>query len=237
VDGTVDLLLRLVVASAAGATLGFEREVRNHAAGIRTHALVALGSALFTVAGAYGFHDVLRAPSVDPARVAAQVASGIGFIGAGAIIRNGLAVRGLSTAATLWLGAALGLAAGAGMLVIVLGATVLILVILIGLQLLENVAARISPTSGVLEVRYTRGHGTLGPLMRSLESANARVVGIQVEDDDDNALVPGVRVVSVRLNVADKRDLARIATELERRSEVDRVDWSEGSLTGAPRAA
>src|SRR3954452_19188081 len=77
VDGTVDLLLRLVVASAAGATLGFEREVRNHAAGIRTHALVALGSALFTVAGAYGFHDVLRAPSVDPARVAAQVASGI----------------------------------------------------------------------------------------------------------------------------------------------------------------
>jgi putative Mg2+ transporter-C (MgtC) family protein len=236
-EATADLLLRLVVASAAGATLGFEREVRNHAAGIRTHALVALGSALFTIAGAYGFGDLLRAPSIDPARVAAQVASGIGFIGAGAIIRNGLAVRGLSTAATLWLGAALGLAAGAGMLAIVAGATVLVLLILVGLQLLERVAARISPTSGVLEVRYTRGHGTLGPLMRSLETANAHVVGIQVEDDDDNAVVPGVRVVSVRVKLTDMKDLARIAGELERRSEVDRVEWSEGSLTGfAPSA-
>ena len=102
-DGTADLMLRLVVASAAGATLGFEREVRNHAAGIRTHALVALGSALFTIAGAYGFGDLLRAPSIDPARVAAQVASGIGFIGAGAIIRNGLAHRVVSAKASHFL--------------------------------------------------------------------------------------------------------------------------------------
>jgi len=73
--------------------------------------------------------------------------------------------------------------------------------------------------------------------MRSLETANAHVVGIQVEDDDDNAVVPGVRVVSVRVKLTDMKDLARIAGELERRSEVDRVEWSEGSLTGfAPSA-
>jgi putative Mg2+ transporter-C (MgtC) family protein len=232
VDGTADLILRLVVACAAGATLGFEREVRNHAAGIRTHALVALGSALFTIAGAYGFEDLARAPSIDPARVAAQVASGIGFIGAGAIIRNGLAVRGLSTAATLWLGAALGLAAGAGLFSVVAAATVLILAILVGLQLLEGLAARLSPAQGMLEVRYARGHGTLGPLMRSLESANAHIVGLQVDDDDATAREPGVRVVSVRMTLDDKGQLERIARSLQARPEVEQVDWSDGSLVG-----
>src|SRR4051794_33631921 len=189
-DPTVDLVLRLVVASLAGAVLGFEREVRNHVAGVRTHALVALGAALFTVAGAYGFTDLARAPTIDPARVAAQVASGIGFIGAGAILRNGFSVRGLTTAATLWLGAALGVAAGAGQYLLVCSATVLMLGILMGLQILERVALRMAPCRGSLEVRYTRGHGTVGPLLRSLELVNARLTGVTVEDDDDEALEP-----------------------------------------------
>src|SRR5947209_16104021 len=88
--------------------------MRAHAAGVRTHALVAVGAALFTVAGAYGFADVPHGSNVDPARIAAQVASGVGFLGAGAILRQGIGVRGLTTAATLWLAAALGLASGAG---------------------------------------------------------------------------------------------------------------------------
>src|SRR4051794_19328987 len=108
------LSLRLGVAALAGLTLGFERELRARAAGLRTHALVAVGAALFTIAGAYGFADIPRGPNVDPARIAAQVASGIGFLGAGAILRQGYGVRGLTTAATLWLAAAIGGAAGAG---------------------------------------------------------------------------------------------------------------------------
>src|SRR4051812_25543745 len=109
-----ELVLRFGVAAAAAMVLGLEREVRGHVAGVRTHVLVAVGAALFTIAGAYGFADLPRGPNVDPARVAAQVASGVGFLGAGAIMRRGLGVRGLNTAATLWLAAALGVAGGGG---------------------------------------------------------------------------------------------------------------------------
>ena len=235
-DPTTDLVLRLVLASVAGAVIGFEREVRNHVAGVRTHAIVALGAALFTIAGAYGFGDLTRSASIDPARVAAQVASGIGFIGAGAIIRNGFSVRGLTTAATLWLGAALGVAAGAGQYVIVASATVLVLVLLIGLQILERVAVRIAPCQGALEVRYARGHGTVGPLLRALEAANARVTGIKIEDDDDHALQPGIRVVTLRVSLRDAADLHPISAGLEARTEVDRVDWIPDAVRlGIPR--
>jgi putative Mg2+ transporter-C (MgtC) family protein len=115
---TGELTLRLAAAAALGAAIGLERELREHEAGLRTHLLVSLGSATFTVASAYGFHafltgggNVVRA---DPTRIAAQIVTGIGFIGAGTILRQGASVRGLTTAASLWLVAAVGLAAGAG---------------------------------------------------------------------------------------------------------------------------
>src|SRR3954467_12847762 len=110
---TVELVLRITVAAVAGALLGLEREIRGHDPGIRTHTLVSMGAALFTVSGAYGFQDI-RLPSADPARLAAQVAAGVGFIGAGAVLRSGGTVRGRTPAATLWLAASLGVAAGAG---------------------------------------------------------------------------------------------------------------------------
>ena len=112
--GSLDVMARVLLAAMLGALVGAERQARSHAAGARTHALVASGAALFTLAGAYGFPDIARSASVDPMRVAAQVASGIGFVGAGAIIRDGLSVKGLTTAATLWASAAVGVAAGAG---------------------------------------------------------------------------------------------------------------------------
>jgi putative Mg2+ transporter-C (MgtC) family protein len=107
-----ELLLRLAVAAALGGAVGLEREFREREAGFRTHTLVSLGAALFTIAGAYGFRDFHN--SFDPTRIAAQIVTGIGFLGAGAIIRQGLSVRGLTTAATLWVVAAIGLTAGAG---------------------------------------------------------------------------------------------------------------------------
>ena len=110
-----EALLRLALAAALGGAVGIERELREREAGFRTHLLVSLGSALFTIAGAYGFHDLLtHGSSIDPTRVAAQIVTGIGFLGAGAIIRQGVAVRGLTTAATLWVVAAIGLTSGAG---------------------------------------------------------------------------------------------------------------------------
>ena len=110
-----ELLARLSVAAGLGAAVGVERELRDREAGIRTHLAVALGSALFTVVSAYGFADFFTEGTVvDPTRIAAQIVTGIGFLGAGAIIRSGLSVRGLTTAASLWVVAAIGMAAGAG---------------------------------------------------------------------------------------------------------------------------
>ena len=110
----MELILRLVIAGIIGGIIGLERELRAKEAGIRTHFLVALGSALFMLVSKYAFADALR---FDAARVAAQVVSGIGFIGAGTIIFQKNSVKGLTTAAGLWVTAAIGLACGAGMYV------------------------------------------------------------------------------------------------------------------------
>jgi uncharacterized membrane protein YhiD involved in acid resistance len=109
---SAEILIRVLVAVGLGALIGIEREWRGHAAGMGTHMLVALGAAVFTLAGIVAVDNLGEAG--DPSRVAAQVASGIGFIGAGAIIQGRGSVKGLTTAATLWFAAALGLAAGAG---------------------------------------------------------------------------------------------------------------------------
>ena len=113
-----ELLGRLGLAAALGGAIGIEREIRDHEAGFRTHMLVSLGSAIFTVASAYGFEGFLNSGAnvvrADPTRIAAQIVTGIGFLGAGAIIRDGMNVRGLTTAATLWTVAAVGLCCGSG---------------------------------------------------------------------------------------------------------------------------
>ena len=111
----LDLGFRILVAAALGAAVGAEREIHGHPAGIRTHMLVALGSALFTVLSIHGFTaDGKATGSIDPTRIAAQIVSGIGFLGAGAILKDGVVIRGLTTAASLWATSAVGMAAGAG---------------------------------------------------------------------------------------------------------------------------
>jgi len=128
----LDLSVRLVVAAALGLAIGFEREIHGHPAGLRTHMLVAVGSGLFTVLSAYGFRDVAGAvpntAPIDPTRIAAQIVSGIGFLGAGAILKDGIVIRGLTTAASLWATSAVGMAAGAGEHLIAVVATATILV-------------------------------------------------------------------------------------------------------------
>jgi putative Mg2+ transporter-C (MgtC) family protein len=128
----LDLSVRLIVAAALGLAVGFEREIHGHPAGLRTHMLVASGSALFTVLSAYGFRDIVgysgETAPIDPTRIAAQIVSGIGFLGAGAILKDGIVIRGLTTAASLWATSAVGMAAGAGEYVIAAVATGTILV-------------------------------------------------------------------------------------------------------------
>lgn len=132
----LDFALRLFVAGAMGILIGLEREYRAKEAGYRTHFLVALGSALMMIVSQYGFMDVLKTDliRVDPSRIAAQVVSGIGFIGAGTIILQKQIVRGLTTAAGIWATSGIGLAVGAGMYAIGIAATLLVL---LGLETLS----------------------------------------------------------------------------------------------------
>ena len=125
----VDLALRLVVAAVLGAVVGFEREIHDHPAGMRTHLLVSLGSALFTVLSIYGFVGALgpaEQTAPDPTRIAAQIVTGIGFLGAGAIIKYGTSIRGLTTAGSLWATAAIGMAAGAGQIIVAVVGTAIV---------------------------------------------------------------------------------------------------------------
>lgn len=124
-----NFILRLCVAGLLGTMIGLDREYRVKDAGFRTHFLVSLGSALIMIVSQYGFADILTHPGVglDPSRIAAQVVSGIGFIGAGTIIIHRQLVRGLTTAASLWATAGIGLAAGAHLFVVAVAATLLTL--------------------------------------------------------------------------------------------------------------
>ena len=132
-----DFVWRLVLAALFGTIIGLDREYREKEAGFRTHFLVSLGSALMMIVSQYGFSEILThdGVSLDPSRIAAQVVSGIGFIGAGTIIFNHQIVRGLTTAASLWATAGIGLTAGAGMSWLALAATILTRVAREGLSL------------------------------------------------------------------------------------------------------
>ena len=141
---TVDqIILRLILAALLGSIVGLERERLDWAAGLRTHMLVCLGATLFMIVSTYGFMNVLGYPNagiaLDPSRVAAQVVSGIGFLGAGTIILRKDVILGLTTAASLWAVAAVGLAVGGGLFAAAIATTVLILLILAGIKPLEKV--------------------------------------------------------------------------------------------------
>ena len=123
----LEMALRLLLAAALGAIIGYQRERAGKPAGLRTHMLISIGSALFTVASVSGFTG-----TVDPTRIAAGIVTGIGFLGAGAILhREGGIVAGLTTAATIWVSAAIGLAAGAGLYVISAVTTALVMIVLL----------------------------------------------------------------------------------------------------------
>jgi putative Mg2+ transporter-C (MgtC) family protein len=138
--GPRELLLRLGAAALLGSLIGLDRQRLDKSAGLRTHMLVSVGSALVMIVSAYGFDGVLAPGRVvlDPSRVAAQVVSGIGFLGAGAILRKNQSVHGLTTAASIWTVAAVGLAAGGGLYLAATSATILILIILAAIKPLED---------------------------------------------------------------------------------------------------
>lgn len=157
-DIILEITLRLFVAFLLGGIIGIEREYRSKDAGFRTHFLVALGSALFCIVSQYGFSFDLK----DSSRVAAQVVSGIGFLGAGTIIFQKNVVRGLTTAAGLWVTAAIGLACGTGMYIV---ATIAVAMVLFGLEVMNSFI----PTFGTTTVQLTFTASTKESVKRVVE--------------------------------------------------------------------
>ena len=175
----VDFMLRLLVAGILGAIIGLDREYRAKEAGYRTHFLVSLGSALIMIVSQYGFQEIIKENSVtlDPSRVAAQVVSGIGFIGAGTIILQKQIVRGLTTAAGIWATAGSGLAVGAGMYAIGIATTVLTL---IGLELLSYIFKSVGMKSSMIAFS-TNNKDTLKQIADRFNSKDYMIVSYEMQ--------------------------------------------------------
>lgn len=191
---TGEFILRLFVAAVLGSIIGLDREYRAKEAGYRTHFLVSLGSALMMIVSQYGFTEAIEEVGIarfDPARVAAQVVTGIGFIGAGTIILQRQIVRGLTTAAGIWATAGIGLVVGAGMYVLGISATVLAL---IGLELLPFLFKNVSMKSSLVEFQ-THQKETLHKLSKLFNSKDFMVVSYQMEEQMKEAEI--VYVVSM----------------------------------------
>lgn len=215
----------LGLAFVLSALIGLEREVRQKSAGIRTHTLVGFGSALIMLVSKYGFGDVLGSHVVlDPSRVAAQLVSGIGFIGGGLIFVRRDAVRGLTTAAVVWLTAAVGMAAGAGLWVLALAVTAGHFLVVLGFAPL---AARIPGTTRTpqrVTVEYEDGRGVLRALLSRCTEQGYGIVDLATEDTDLEERGP--HLVRVRLTLQGQRQLTDLAAELSELDGVHRVSTS-----------
>ena len=217
---TWDALLRLLVAAVLGGAIGLERELRDQEAGFRTHLLVSLGACVFTLVSAYAWTDwSFSTPQgivFDPTRIAAQIVTGIGFLGAGAIIVRGISVRGLTTAATLWVVAAIGMAAGTAYYTVAFGATALVLVSLGPLRIVsKRMVSRVRPEEAELAVKLVP-EGVAANVLARIEEAGGTIQTVEFGDE---------RTVDIVLRASRRADSARVAEEVSKLEDVERVQW------------
>jgi putative Mg2+ transporter-C (MgtC) family protein len=223
---SLDVVFRLGLAALLGGAIGLERELREREAGLRTHLLVSVGAALFTLVSAYAWADwrfsTAEGLVFDPTRIAAQIVTGIGFLGAGAIIRQGLSVRGLTTAASLWLVAAIGMAAGAGWWQAATIATAGALLTLWPLRALAHrLVVRLRPEDEqrvVVELGAAQG---AAPVLAALEGIGGRVSQFQLSDTRDG------RELVLTVEFREPRAASTVAGTLAELDEVRGVRWAD----------
>lgn len=226
-----ELLLRIVVASLLGGLIGLERDIHGRAAGLRTHLLVSMGSALFMVlSDLVATHAVtltnqgLARTFSDPGRIAAQIVTGIGFLGAGTIIKEGLTIRGLTTAACLWLVAAVGMAAGAGYYTLAIFTTLTALAFLISLHYLERVYPKDSYRVLTIETPDKVGPNNL---ISIISDKNVRVVFVEFERDYQS----GITILKLHVHIFHKGITDRLAHQITEKIEraniqVRKINWA-----------
>jgi putative Mg2+ transporter-C (MgtC) family protein len=205
-----EVLLRLVIATLVASAIGLDRERHQRSAGLRTHALVGLASCLFTIVSAFGFSDALGSHvSLDPSRVAAQVASGIGFIGAGAIIMRRQAVRGLTTAASIWTVAALGMAVGCGLYMAATAATLIALLLLLAVKMLEKRLEKDRREQKIVAT-FDSGTVTLAGIIATLDSAGVQPTRISVQASENK----GEQRVRIGVKKEDSQKIGKVLQDL-----------------------
>jgi len=212
------------IAFGLSALIGLEREIKQKAAGIRTYTVVGVGAALFMLVSKYGFTDVLQAGRVvlDPSRVAAQIVSGLGFIGGGIIFVKRDVVRGLTTAASIWLTAAVGAAAAGGLPILAITGTAAYFVAILGLPVLSRMVARLVGTDRpVLQVTYLDRRGMLREVLEAITHAGFSVARITTTHRahptegapaDDEAAPAADRSVAVEVLLDGRGNLDALAT-------------------------
>lgn len=215
------ILWRLFVAALLGGAIGFERELHGRSAGLRTHILVCVGSALVMLMGEY-LVMAYPATRVDPGRLAAHVISGIGFLGAGTILQSRASVRGLTTAAGLWAASGIGLAAGSGFYVGAFGATVLVLATLYALTRWEWARLRKSRFKS-LTIHATGHIELLGGIRAALAHQGAEVQDFEVQKHDGHVVLQ----LAIRLSVSRREDA--MTKDLMALPGVSRVAWGMGA--------
>lgn len=227
---TVEMALRVGAGVGLGAVIGVERQFRTWVAGLRTNALVAVGSTLFALLSAYGFGDI-GSGSADPTRIAAQIVSGIGFLGAGVILRDGLSVRGVNTAATLWCSAAVGALAGAGLYQVATIGTVVVIAVNVALRAAGRALDR-RPNTGddqptsyaflAVTKDYAEAH-VRALLVQALIRTDFRLLSVS----STNSTIDGYAEVRAEL-AGDQRDdkqMESVVSRLSLEPSVIRIRW------------
>lgn len=203
-------VIRLVVSVVLGGIIGFERQHRGKTAGLRTHILVCLGSCLVAILSINLYSDVEGKTNADPARLAAQVVSGIGFLGAGAIMKEGPTIKGLTTAASLWVVASVGLAAGVGAMVGAVATTVLVVVALEVLPRIDKLYVSRSPRVANLLIKSLDKPGQIGRIGSCLGGLGVGILQIQIDDAEE----PGKIFIPVTVKLSDRSELDQVISEL-----------------------
>lgn len=215
-------VVELLLALALTAAIGMEREIRQKNAGLRTHTLVGVGAAVFMLISKYGFTDVIDARVVvlDPSRMAAQIVSGVGFLGAGLIFVRRDSVRGLTTAASIWIAAAIGSASGAGLPVLATLATGIYFCVVLLFPLATRRLPRSATAISALRVTYPDGRGILRDMLAAATARGFAIDDVATEAADRKPGDAGPRMVEVTLHVHGRHPVNDLATAL---SELDGV--------------
>jgi putative Mg2+ transporter-C (MgtC) family protein len=219
----LDIVIRLGLSFLAGAMVGIERSSRRQVAGLRTHILICVGATLLMLLSIWLPQEFTGMKNGDPGRIAAQVVSGIGFLGAGAIIRLGNNIRGLTTAASLWLIAAVGLALGAGMF---LAAGMAEFISLITLFLLERLEKRFFPAerNKILELSYKSGRPNTKEALDILNSFNVRTLSVDMDQKIGKDKGSRLRLL---VGLPENIDISKLTKALKNAGDVERIEVKE----------